>query len=112
MNSWAHSNDPLDRTWNVRSIRSIIEASSKCGVSRLKLGDLEIRFFDPAKPAESPKSNDFQEFAEPTAQESAPTDGQGLSPRVKELVEQFAEEQQLLDDPLAFETLQADLQMD
>lgn len=95
---------------DVKSICKLIESSSKCGVSRLKLGDLEIRFNDSAKPAE-PTYPQYDEFAESNDIESAPTSGDRPSAKIpKDLVQRFAEEQQLIDDPLAFEDLQVDMQ--
>ena len=101
----------LDSSLRTKSICSLIKTAHQCGVSRLKIGDLEVRFFDPARQPGS-QQEDFPEFAESYAKDSEETGEDSASPKIpKELVERFAEEQQLLDDPLAFEQAQIDLQL-
>lgn len=98
---------PLAQTSYVKSVCAIIEKSSQCGVTYLKVGDLEIRFEGQPRQARS-QPEEFSEFVASNDQGET-AEASGPPPSVpKDVLEQFAEEQQLLDDPLAFETTMID----
>jgi hypothetical protein len=102
---WGHRFETASgQSYDLKSISKLIQQCKDSGVSRLKLGDLEVRFDIGQLRQAEPLEPEFQEFADSSARDSAPV-GEGKPPKVpKDLVERFAEEQQLFDDPLAFET--------
>lgn len=104
-------NDFLDHTLGEKAICRILKVCKASGVSELKLGGLKVRFhpLSPTRLVEQP-SDDFPEFADSNAPDSAPDRGNGLPVKVdKDLAQRMAEEQMLLDSPVAFENEQIDL---
>ena len=94
---------------NFKSISILLKTASACGVSRLKLGDLDVRFHSQPRQAEQQPLD--TEFADSSARDSAPLGEGSLPPKVqKDLMERFNEEQLVLDDPLAYENLLIDRQ--
>lgn len=94
---------------DIKSICKLLIQCQQSGVTRLKLGDLEVRFnTGPLRHlgSQQGESDEFEGSTEPTLESGADT------PKVpKDVLERFAEEQSLFDSPLAFEDQQVDLHL-
>lgn len=97
-------------SFKTKAICDLIKVSQQCGVSRLKLGDLEVRFFSDSSRHEELTSEFTPDIAESAEMDAAPSQvGKGLPAKVpKDLLQEFVESQTLIDDHLAYETMMID----
>jgi hypothetical protein len=97
-------------SFKTKAICDLIKVSQLCGVSRLKIGDLEVRFFPDSSRHEESTDEFIPDIAESAEMDAAPDQvGKGLPAKVpQDLLQDFVESQTLIDDHLAYETMMID----
>lgn len=85
----------------------IINACAKGGVSELKFGSVEVKFFNPSTPAQAQLAMDIgavpPQYDTPAMQASRQPETKSINAFDKDLLEELRMSQLLYDDPHGFE---------